>query len=60
MSGIRFSVNTKAKATLKLVNHLSTFLFEEEYGELKNCTTAQKKTLKDALSVLGSIISKSK
>lgn len=60
MSGIKVSFKTKAKATLKLANHLRSYLFEQEYGELSNCTTAQKKILKDALLVLNSIISKSK
>ena len=60
MSGIKISFKTKAKATLKLSNHLRSYLFEQEYGELSNCTTAQKKILKDALLVLDSIVSKSR
>ena len=60
MSGIRVSIKTKAKETLKLSNHLRTYLFEQEYGELSNCTPSEKKVLKDALSVLNSIIVKSK
>ena len=60
MSGIKVSVKTKAKETLKLSNHLRSFLFEQEYGELSNCTPAQKKTLKDALLVLNDIIKNSK
>lgn len=60
MSGIKISVKTKAKETLKLSNHLMSYLFEQEYGELSNCTSAQKKTLREALLVLDSIIRKSK
>ena len=60
MSGIKVSSKTKAKETLKLSNHLRSYLFEQEYGELSNCTTSQKKILKDALLVLISIVSKSK
>lgn len=60
MSGIKLIVKTKAKETLKLSNHLRTFLFEQEYGELSNYTPAQKKTLRDALLVLDSVVSKSK
>lgn len=60
MSGIKVSVKTKAKATLKLANHLRSYLFEQEYDELSNCTSVQKKTLRDALLVLDSIVSKSK
>ena len=44
MSGIKVSVKTKAKETLKLSNHLRSYLFEQEYGELSNCTPVQKKT----------------
>lgn len=54
------SVKTKAKEALKLSNHLRSYLFEQEYGELSNCTLVQKKTLRDALLVLNSIVSKSK
>lgn len=60
MSGIKVSVKTKAKEALKLSNNLRSFLFEQEYGELSNCTPAQKKTLRDALLVLDSIVHKSK
>ena len=60
MSGIKLIVKTKAKETLKLSNHLRTFLFEQECGELSNYTPAQKKTLRDALLVLNSVVSKSK
>ena len=60
MSGIKVSVKTKAKETLKLSNNLRSFLFEQEYGELSNCTPTQKKTLRDALLVLNSIVSKSR
>ena len=59
MSGIKVSIKTKNKETLKLSNYLRSYLFEQEYGELSNCTSAQKKTLKDALTVLNSIINKS-
>ena len=60
MSGIKVSVKTKAKETLKLSNHLRSYLFEQEYGELNSCTPAQKETLRDALLVLNFIVSKSK
>lgn len=60
MGGIKISVKTKAKETLKLSNHLRSYLFEQEYGELNNCTPAQKKTLREALLVLDSVVSKSK
>lgn len=58
--GIRVITKTRAKATLKLANALRSYLFEQEYGELSNCAPAQKKTLRDALLVLNSVVSKSK
>lgn len=33
--GITYSCKTKAKASLKLFNQISSFLFEQEYDELK-------------------------
>ena len=32
---IKLTVNTKAKATLKLYNQLTSYLFEQEYGDLR-------------------------
>lgn len=60
MSSIRVNVKTKATETLKLSNKFRSYLFEQEYDELSNCTTAQKKTLRDALAVLDLIIKNSK
>ena len=60
MSSIRVIVKTKATETLKLSNKFRSYLFEQEYDELSNCTPAQKKTLKDALLVLNDIIKNSK
>lgn len=57
---IKVSVKTKTKETLKLYNHLRSYLFEQEYGELSNCTPVQKKTLIDASLVLNSIVSENK
>ena len=45
MSGIKVSVKTKAKETLKLFNQLRSYLFEQEYGELSNCTPARNRIL---------------
>lgn len=42
--GINYSCNTKAKASLKLYNQISSFLFEQECEELRGNTKA-----KDAL-----------
>lgn len=34
--GIIYSCKTKAKASLKLYNQIVSFLFEQEYDELRN------------------------
>ena len=60
MSSIRVNVKTKAIETLKLSNKFRSYLFEQEYDELSNCTPAQKRTLRDALAVLDLIIKNSK
>lgn len=60
MSSIRVNVKTKATETLKLSNKFRSYLFEQEYDELSNCTPAQKKTLRDALAILDLIIKNSK
>lgn len=57
---ITISSSTKAKATLKLVNHISSYLFEQEYGELEHCSPEQKQVLKDAIKVLTTIIHNNK
>lgn len=31
---IKLSINTNKKETLKLINHISSFLFEQDHGEL--------------------------
>ena len=51
---------TKAKATLKLYNQLTSYLFEQECGELKYAYPSNIKVLKDAQKVLSMIISRAK
>ena len=57
---IKVSTSTKAKATLKLYNQLTSYMFEEEYGELKYANQSNIKALKAALKVLSMIISRAK
>ena len=60
MGAIKVSTNTKAKATLKLYNQLTSYMFEEEYGELKYANQSNIKALKAAQKVLSIIISRAK
>ena len=57
---ITISTNTKARATLKLYNQLTSYMFEEEYGELKYANPSNIKALKAAQKVLSMIISRAK
>ena len=60
MGAIKVSTNTKAKATLKLYNQLTSYMFEEEYGELKYANPSNIKALKEDKKVLSMIISRAK
>ena len=57
---ISVSTNTKAKATLKLYNQLTSYMFEQEYGELKYANQSNIKALKAAQKALSIIIKKAK
>ena len=57
---ITISTNTKARATLKLYNQLNSYMFEQEYDELKYANPSNIKTLKAAQKVLSMIISRAK
>ena len=60
MGAIKVSTSTKAKATLKLYNQLTSYMFEEEYGELKYANPSNIKTLRASQKVLSMIISRAK
>lgn len=53
-------VKTKAKATLKLYNMINSYLFEQEYGDLKNVATSDIDKIKECKGVLVKIIDKNK
>lgn len=55
--GINYNCKTKAKASLKLFNQIASFLFEQEYGELKGNSKAQN-ALTEAKRALAEIINK--
>ena len=57
---IKLTVNTKAKATLKLYNQLISYMFEQEHDELKYANQSNIKALKAAQKVLSMIISRAK
>ena len=57
---VKVSTSTKATATLKLYNQLTSYMFEEEYGELKYANQSNIKALRAAQKVLSMIISRAK
>lgn len=54
--GIVVRTNTKAKATLKLFNQISSYIFEQELGELRGVSDSDIETLREACKVLTKII----
>ena len=60
MGAIKVSTSTKVKATLKLYNQLTSYLFEQECGELKYAYPSNIEALKAAQKVLSMIISRAK
>lgn len=54
--GITVKVNTKAKATLKLFNQMSSYLFEQKFNELEGASSSDVEILKKACKVLNKII----
>lgn len=54
--GITVKVNTKAKATLKLFNQMSSYLFEQKFDELEGASSSDVEILKKACKVLNKII----
>ena len=56
--GITCKTNTKKKATLKLFNLINSYLFEQEFDELKDVSNTDINKIKEACKVLASIISK--
>lgn len=56
---ITYTCKTKAKASLKLFNHISSYLFEQECDELRGNERA-KSLLNEAKKVLYDIIHKQK
>lgn len=57
---ITISTNTKAKATLKLYNQLVSYMFEQEFDELKYANQSNIKTLRAAQKALSMIINRVK
>lgn len=57
---ITIATNTKAKATLKLYNQLVSYMFEQEFDELKYANQSNIKTLRAAQKALSTIINRAK
>lgn len=53
--GINVSIKTKAKATLKLYNQISSYMFEQEHDEMRG-NSRVKSILDEAKRTLADII----
>lgn len=53
--GINVSAKTKAKASLKLYNQISSYMFEQEYDEMRG-NSRIKNVLDEARKALADII----
>lgn len=53
--GINVSAKTKAKASLKLYNRISSYMFEQEYDEMRG-NSRIKNVLDEARKALADII----
>lgn len=53
--GINVSAKTKAKASLKLYNQISSYMFEQEYDEMRG-NSRIKNVLDEAKKTLAEII----
>ena len=56
--GIQISVKTNKKASLKLLNNINSFIFEQEYGELRYAPPIVIKRLRLAAKGLSELINK--
>lgn len=56
--GISVKCGSSKVATLKIYNLLSSYLFEQECGELRGISQSAKKKLSDAQKVLADILKK--
>ena len=53
--GIRITSKSNKKATLKIISDISSYLFEQQYGELDGNTDLQE-DLRDILKKLNKIV----
>lgn len=53
--GVNINCKTKAKATLKLYNQISSYMFEQEYDEMRG-NSRVKSALDEAKKILAEII----
>lgn len=54
--GITINSKTNMKASLKLLNHINSFLFEQEFDELKSFSPTQIDKIRAASRVLLKVI----
>lgn len=60
MASIRVHLATKLPNTLKLANEMRSYMFEQECGELRFFTEAQRKHITNTIRIMDKVISKNK
>ena len=55
---VTLHTKTRLKESLKLFNHINSFLFEQEFEELKHFSTIQRNKIKEAAKTLLQVIDK--
>lgn len=58
--GIRTHIKTTTPETLKLADRIASFMFEQEFGEMKHFTTTQKEQLEKACKALYKVVNNNK
>lgn len=56
--GLQVSCKTGLKESLKLLNHINSFMFEQQYGELKHFKQTEIEALNKAARALARNINK--
>lgn len=55
--GVRLQSKTPLKASLKLLNHINTYMFEQEFDELKEFNPVLRQKLKASLKEASKLLS---
>ena len=55
--GIKLQTRTPLKASMKLLNHINTYMFEQEFDEIKSFNPVLRQKLKASLKEVSRLLS---